>query len=98
MTELQHFQPVMALDQMLGEIAAMHQKQAALNRQQLEALRAQTEVQTWLLQSLLAPLGARSPSPPLDDPKNFSDRFKSTAVACGWPASAGSARLWRSAR
>lgn len=64
MTEPQHLQPVTALGQMLGKIAVMHQEQAALNRQQLEALYARTEAQTQLLPLLLAQLGAGAPSPP----------------------------------
>ena len=65
MTEPQHPQPVTALDQMLGEIAVMHQEQVARNRQQLEVLCLQTEVQTRLLHWLLDQIGAGSPFLPL---------------------------------
>lgn len=63
MTEPQHLQPVTALGQMLGKIAVMHREQAALNRQQSEALYARTEAQTRLLPLLLAQLGAGALSP-----------------------------------
>ena len=83
---VQQPQPVMALGQMLGEIAAIHQEQAALNRQQLEALCAQTEAQSRLLQMMLARPGSASPPPHMlsgvvlhkltaeDDPQSFHVR------------------------
>lgn len=67
-TELQRLQSVTALDQVLGEIAAMHWEHAAVHVQ-MEALHAQTEVQNHLLHLLLAWSGARAPSPP---PYSFS--------------------------
>lgn len=64
MTEPQHLQPVAALGQMLGGIAAMHREQAERSSRQLEAFNAQTEAQIQLLQSLLTRLGAGATSPP----------------------------------
>ncbi|KAM9360126.1 uncharacterized protein ABDE67_000748 [Symphorus nematophorus] len=107
MTDSQQLQPVTALAQMLGEIAAMHREQAAVNARQLEALHAQTERQTQLLEGLLSRSGAVSPSPAspslygialhkmtsTDDPQAFLDMFEATAVACGWPAAEWAIRL-----
>ncbi|XP_044042863.1 uncharacterized protein LOC122871611, partial [Siniperca chuatsi] len=107
MTDPQQMQPVAMLAQMLGEIVAMHQEQAAVNRQQLERMQDQADKQTQLLASLVSQPGASlPPSPPLalsgitlhkmsaaDDPQSFLEMFEATAVACGWPATEWSVRL-----
>ena len=100
-------QPLTALAQMLGEIAAMHREQSVLNGQHMEALHAQSERQSQLLQTLVGQAGAPSASsPPLafrgvtlhrmteaDDPQSFLEMFEGTAEACGWPTAEWAVRL-----
>ena len=102
MTEPQ--QPITLLAQMLAEVAAMNQDQAALGRQQLATLQDQAEWQTKLLESLVDRIGAAAPAPslagvglhkmtPEDDPDSFLGMFEATAEACRWPEAEWAVRL-----
>ncbi|XP_073331909.1 uncharacterized protein [Pagrus major] len=102
MTEPQ--QPIMALAQMLAEVAAMNRDQAVLSRQQLAALQGQAEKQTQLLEVMVNRAGAAAPAPSLvglalhkmseqDDPQTFLGMFEETAKACGWPEAEWAVRL-----
>ena len=93
MTESPPIQPVTVLAEMLGELAAMHREQAAVNQRQPEALHVQTGVsqEFWrdcwsspapapYRPTQLASLTLHKMSPE-DDPQTFLEMFE-TAEAC----------------
>ena len=100
-------QPVAILAEMLGELAAMHREQAAVNQRQLEALHVQTERQSRALERLLVqPSPAPAPDRPTqlasltlhkmspeDDPQTFLEMFEATAEACSWPVTEWAVRV-----
>ncbi|KAK9535758.1 hypothetical protein VZT92_008119 [Zoarces viviparus] len=90
-------QPIIALGQMLGGIAAMQREQAEMNRLFLGELQAQAERQAYALEQLAARIAAGPPVPApstlagvvlhkmtaADDVQSFLDTFEATAEACG---------------
>ncbi|XP_035259538.1 SCAN domain-containing protein 1-like [Anguilla anguilla] len=92
-------QPVVALARMLEGMAAMQERQTALHAEQLEALRAQTSLQTQALLQLAAagetssrerqtgsPVALHIPKmTPDDDAEAFLEGFEVAARACRWP-------------
>ncbi|XP_077948365.1 uncharacterized protein LOC144388950 [Gasterosteus aculeatus] len=98
-------QPLVALGQMIGELAAVQKEQAEANRQFLGALQAQVERQARALEQLAAqPAAAPLTQGPAafagltlqrmtgdDDVQSFLETFE--AEACGWPAGEWPVRL-----
>ncbi|XP_035259046.1 uncharacterized protein LOC118230184 [Anguilla anguilla] len=92
-------QPVVALARMLEGMAAMQERQAAMHAEQLEALRAQTSLQTQALLQLAAagetssrerqtgpPVALHLPKmTPEDDAEAFLEGFEVAAGASKWP-------------
>ncbi|XP_064175955.1 uncharacterized protein LOC135246428, partial [Anguilla rostrata] len=92
-------QPVVALARMLEGMAAMQERQAAMHAEQLEALRAQTSLQTQALLQLAAagetssrerqtgpPVALHLPKmTPEDDAEAFLEGFEVAARASKWP-------------
>ncbi|XP_064189961.1 uncharacterized protein LOC135253984 [Anguilla rostrata] len=92
-------QPVVALARMLEGMAAMQERQAAMHAEQLEALRAQTSLQTQALLQLAAAgetsSRERQTGPPValhlpkmtqeDDAEAFLEGFEVAARASKWP-------------
>ncbi|XP_077954644.1 uncharacterized protein LOC144404843 isoform X2 [Gasterosteus aculeatus] len=88
-------QPIMALGQMIGELAVIQHDQAETNRQFLGGLQAQVGRQAQALEQLAArPAGlALHQMTAEDDAQSFLEAFEAMAEACGWPAEEWPVRL-----
>ncbi|KAM9717937.1 uncharacterized protein ACNS7B_021418 isoform 1-T1 [Menidia menidia] len=97
-------QPILALAHRMAEMAAVSRDQAAVSRQQLEALLALSERRTLLLEAVEKRTAAPPGDPAIagiqmgrlterDDPQSFLGTFEATASACGWPEGEWAVRL-----